>query len=48
MTRGEFVYDLKAITGWVGVKTFDVVIYAIGNPGSYVRVDYLDRRTATP
>lgn len=46
--RGELVYDLKALTSWSGVKTFDIVIYAIGNPGSYLRTDYIDRRAELP
>lgn len=46
--RGELVYDLKGLTSWSGVKTFDVVLYAIGNPGSYLRIDYLDRRVELP
>lgn len=41
-TTGELVYDLKGITGWSGHKTFDIVIYAVGQHGSYLKADYLN------
>lgn len=38
---GELVYDLKAITGWSGQKTFDIKVFAIGGNGKYVKMDYI-------
>lgn len=40
-TTGELTYNLKSVTGWTGSKTFDIVIYAIHEPGAYVKVDYV-------
>jgi hypothetical protein len=42
-STGEMVYDLKAATGWSGSKTFNVDIYAVNEPGAYLKVDSLTR-----
>lgn len=36
---GTFTYDLKAITGWSGTKTFQIKIWAIGGKGSTTTYD---------
>ena len=38
-STGELVYDLKAITGWSGIKTFDIKLFAVGGSGEYVEVE---------
>jgi len=33
--RGTYTYDVKAMTGWSGKKTFRVLLFAVGKPGSW-------------
>ncbi|MCW3096282.1 MAG: hypothetical protein JWL77_1900 [Chthonomonadaceae bacterium] len=38
---GNFVYDLRKVTGWKGRRTFQVILFAIGRRGNAVTVDSL-------
>jgi hypothetical protein len=38
---GTFTYDLRAITGWGGKQTFDILLYVVGPTGSSFKVDLL-------
>lgn len=44
-STGTFTYDLKSITGWSSVKTYDLTLYVIGATGSYIKVDYIKSGT---
>ena len=34
---GTYTYDVKAATGWSGKKTFRVLLFAVGQPGSWTQ-----------
>lgn len=41
-STGVFNYDIKAITGWSGVKTFAVQLLPIGGTDKYFKLDQID------
>lgn len=39
---GTMTYNLKSITGWNGMKTFQIKLFPIGGNGKYVKADYIN------
>jgi len=39
---GVFAYDLKAITGWSGTKTFNIRLMIVGGAGRYFTIQQID------
>lgn len=37
---GEFVYDVRSLTGWSGIKTYNLKLYAVDS-GSHVTFDWI-------